>query len=182
MPRPAQIAVVALAAALLAGCGGSGNTTVAHVGGEAITQQQLDAVVAHFRSELQREGKSFPAEGSAAFKAQRNHLLALLVYRAELRQAADRLGVKVSENEISKRLVTPPGGEQEGGSGGDTFPRDSVVAQLVTEGIFTKVTRNVKAPTQAELSARRNQAMAAFVTRLQRETKVRYEPGYEPGP
>ena len=35
--------------------------------------------------------------------------------------------------------------------------------------------------TQAERSARRNQAMAAFVARLQRETKVRYEPGYAPG-
>lgn len=182
MPRPAQIAVVALTAALLAGCGGGGNSTVAHVGGEAISQKQLDTVVAHFRSEAQREGKSFPAEGSAAFKAQRNQLLTLLVYRTELRQAADRLGVKVGDNEISKRLVTPPGGEQEGGSGGDTFPRDSVVTQLLTEGIFAKVTRGLKAPTQAELSARRNQAMTAFVARLERETLVRYEPGYSPGP
>jgi hypothetical protein len=180
MPRRAQIAVVALTA-LLAGCGGSGDKTVAHVGGEAITQQQLDAVVAHFRSEFQREGKTFPDEKSAAFKPQRNQLLGLLIYRAELRQAADRLGVKISDDEVSKRLATPAGGEQEG-SGGDTFPRDSVVTQLETEGIFAKVTRNVKAPTQAELSARRNQAMAAFVARLQRETKVRYEPGYEPGP
>jgi hypothetical protein len=182
MPRRAQIAVVALTAALLAGCGGSGDTTVAHVGGEAITQKQLDAVVAHFRSEFLREGKTFPDEKSAAFKPERNQLLGLLVYRTELRQAADRLGVKVSDAEVSKRLVAPGSGEQEGGTGGDTFPRDSVVTQLLTEGIFAKVTRNVKAPTQAELSARRNQAMTEFVARVQRETKVRYEPGYEPGP
>jgi hypothetical protein len=181
MPRPARIAVVALTVVLLAGCGGSGNPTVAHVGGEAITQEQLDAVVAHFRSEAQREGKDFPDEGSEGFKPLRNRLLGLLVYRAELRQAADRLGVEVTENEVSKRLVTPAGSEQEGGSG-DSFPHDSVVAQLLYEGIFDKVTRDVKAPSQAELSARRNQAMAAFVARLQRETKVRYEPGYEPGP
>ncbi|MDX6490825.1 MAG: hypothetical protein QOD43_1070 [Gaiellaceae bacterium] len=180
MPRPAWIAAVALTVALLAGCGGSSSKTVATVGGEPITQKQLDAVVAHFRTEAQREGKDFPAEASAGFNPLRNRLLGLLVYRAELRQAADRLGVKVSENEISKRLVTPPGGEQEGG--GDTFPRDSVVAQLLTEKIFDKVTRDVKAPTQAELSARRNQAMAAFLARLQRETKVHYEPGYAPGP
>lgn len=176
------MALVALTAALLAGCGGGGNTTVAHVGGETITEKQLDAVVAHFRAEAQREGKSFPDETSAAFKAQRNQLLQLIVYRTELRQAADRLGVKVSDDEVSKRLVAPPSGEQEGDSGGDTFPRDSVVTQLLTEGIFAKVTRNVKAPTQAELSARRNQAMTAFVTRFQRETKVRYEPGYKPSP
>jgi hypothetical protein len=182
MPRRAQLALVALTAALLAGCGGGGNKTVAHVGGEAITEKQLDAVVGHFRAEAQREGKGFPDEKSAAFKAQRNQLLQLLVYRTELHQAADRLGVKVSGDEVSKRLAAPPSGEQEGGSNGDTFPRDSVVTQLLTEGIFAKVTRNVRAPTQAELSARRNQAMTAFVTRFQRETNVRYEPGYKPGP
>ena len=181
MPRPAGIALATLAVVLLTGCGGSGNPTVATVGGEAIKQKQLDAVVAHFRSEAQREGKSFPDGKNAAFKPLRNRLLGLLVYRAELRQAADRLGVKVTDSEISKRLVTPAGGEQEGSSG-DTFPRDSVEAQLLYERIFDKVTRDVKAPTQAELSARRNKAMSDFVARLQRETKVRYEPGFEPGP
>jgi hypothetical protein len=48
MPRRAQIAVVALTAALLAGCGGSGNKTVAHVGGDTITEKQLESV-RHFR-------------------------------------------------------------------------------------------------------------------------------------
>jgi len=70
MPRPAGIALAALAAVLLVGCGGNGNPTVAKVGGESITQKQLDAVVTHFRSEAQREGKSFPrrvrASGSCA--------------------------------------------------------------------------------------------------------------------
>jgi hypothetical protein len=181
MPRPAGIALAALTVVLVAGCGGNGNPTVATVGEEAIKQKQLDAVVAHFRSEAQREGKTFPDEKSPSFKPLRNRLLGLIVYRAELHQAADRLGVKVTEGEISKRLATPAGGEREGSSG-DTFPRDSVASQILYERIFDKVTRNVKAPTQAELSARRNAAMAEFVTRLQRETKVRYEPGYAPSP
>jgi hypothetical protein len=180
MPRPAGIALAALTVALLAGCGGDGNPTVAKVGGEAIKQKQLDGVVAHFRSEAQREGKSFPDEKSAGFEQLRNRLLGLLVYRAELRLAGDRLGLKVTDSEISKRLVTPAGGEQEGSSG-DTFPRDSVASQILYERIFDTVTREVKAPTQAELSARRNKAMADFVARLQRETQVHYEPGFAPG-
>jgi hypothetical protein len=180
MPRPARIALAALTVVVLAGCGGKENPTVATVGGESITQKQLDGVVAHFRSEAQREGKSFPDEKSAGFKQLRNRLLGLLVYRAELRQAADRLGLKVTDSEISRRLVTPAGGEQEGGSG-DTFPRDSVASQILYERIFDRVTRDVKAPTQAELSARRNKAMADFVARLQREAKVHYEPGFAPG-
>ena len=117
---------------------------------------------------------------SAGFRQLRNRLLGLLVYRAELRQAADRLGLKVTDSEISKRLATPAGGEQEGSSG-DTFPRDSVASQILYERIFDRVTREVKAPTQAELSARRNQAMADFLARLQRETQVSYEPGFAPG-
>jgi SurA-like protein len=180
MPRLVGIALAALTLAVVAGCGGNGNPTVATVGGESITQKQLDAVVAHFRSEAQREGKSFPDEKSTGFKQLRNRLLGLLVYRTELRQAADRLGLKVTDSEISKRLATPAGGEQEGNSG-DTFPRDSVASQILYERIFDRVTREVKAPTQAELSARRNQAMADFVARLQRETQVSYEPGFAPG-
>lgn len=180
MPRPAGIALAALTIVLLTGCGGNGNPTVATVGDEAIKQKQLDSVVAHFRSEAQREGKSFPDEKSAGFEQLRNRLLGLLVYRAELRQAADRLGIKVTDSEISNRLVRPAGGEQEGSSG-DTFPRDSVASQIIYERIFDRVTRDVRAPTQAELSARRNKAMGDFVARLQRETKVRYEPGFAPG-
>jgi hypothetical protein len=176
-----RIPLLALACAVLAGCGGGSDQAVAHVGSEAVTQKQLDAVVAHFQDEARREGNSFPAEGSAAFRRLRNQLLKLIVYRTELEQAARRLGVTVSDDDVSRRL--PPA--QDGGEGselpGDTFPRDTVRAQLLYEGIFRRVTRDVKARTPAELSARRNRAMAEYVSRLQRETKVRYEPGFALG-
>jgi len=174
--------LLALACAVLAGCGGDGGTAVANVGGEAVTQKQLDAVVAHFRDEARREGNSFPGEGSPAFKRIRTRLLGLLVYRTELDQAARRLGIAVSDEDVSRRLPAPQGSGEEEDAPGDSFPRDTVKAQLLYEGIFRKVTRDVKAPTQAELSARRNRVMAEYVVRLQRETKVRYEPGYAPGP
>jgi hypothetical protein len=101
------LAAAALCAALLAGCGGSGDggKAVAHVGGEAITRKQIDAVVAHFRREFQLEGRSFPKEGTRAFEQTRNELLRLLVYRVELGQAARRLGVEADANEIGKRLA-----------------------------------------------------------------------------
>jgi hypothetical protein len=177
------LAAAALSAALLAGCGGGGGDgkAVAHVGGEAITQKQLDAVVAHFSKEFQLEGRSFPKEGTRAFEQTRNELLRLLVYRVELKQAARKLDVEADPNEIGKRLAAAPGSEQEGNSSGDTFARDSVEAQLLTEGIFTKVTRGVTGATTPETSARRNRTMADFLARLRRETKVRYEPGYAPG-
>ena len=61
-----RFAPLALALAVVAGCGG-GSSAVAHVGGDEITKKQLDAVVAHFRTEAQREGKAFPDEGTEVF-------------------------------------------------------------------------------------------------------------------
>ncbi len=169
-----------LALALLGGCGGEKDEIVAHVGGQPITERELEPVVDHFREEAKHEGRQFPHEDTPSFRRARNRLLALLVYRVELRQAARRLGVGVSQEQVSWRLPRDGGQEENGEDEGD-FARDSVEAQLLYEGIFRKVTRDVKAPTQAELSARRNRGMAGFVSRLQRETKVRYEPGYAPG-
>lgn len=173
-------AFLAAAVLVLTGCGGEGNKAVAHVGGQSITRKQLESVVEHFREEAKVEGKPFPDEGSAAFRTTRNRLLGLLVYRTELRAGAERLGVKVSPEQISRRMGAADA-EAKGMVEANTFARDSVEAQLLIEGIFKRVTRGVTAPTQAELSARRNEAMARYLARLKRETKVRYEPGYEPG-
>ena len=184
MRREAFVAI--MLAAIVAGAGiylavrggGGGGKAVAHVGGEAITKAQLDAVVDHFRLQAKAEGTTFPAEGSAAFRRIQTRLLGLLVYRAELRQSARRLGVRVSRVQILKRMGGS-GTEEEAGR--DAFDFGSAETQLLYEGIFRKVTRAVKAPTRAKLAARRNQAMSRFVARLRRETPVRYEPGFAPG-
>src|SRR3954466_2127807 len=121
-----RLALAAVGVALLTGCGGGGHKTVADGGTQQITQQQLDALVQHFRHEAQLEGKDFPQDGTKGFVALRNQLLGLLVYRAELQQAADRLGVKVDQDALNQRLVAAQnGGEQEGDSNGDTYNRDS---------------------------------------------------------
>src|SRR3954454_5332250 len=177
-----RLALAAVGVALLTGCGGGGHKTVADVGNQQITQQQLDALVQHFRHEAQLEGKDFPQDGTKGFVALRNQLLGLLVYRAELQQAADRLGVKVEQDALNQRLAAAQnGGEQEGDSNGDTYNRDSIESELLKEGIAAKVTRDVSGKTAAERAARRNQALAAYLARLQRQTKGRYEPGLAPG-
>ena len=174
------LALVAVVTAFLVGRGGgSADDPVAHVGGRAITKGQLEAVVHHFRLEAAREDHPFPAENSAVGRRVRNRLLGVLVYRTELRQAAHRLGVHVTAVQVLKRLQASGGS---GESSHDAFEFGSAETQLLYEAIFRKVTRSVKAPTRAELSARRNDAMTRFVARLQRTTKVRYEPGYAPSP
>jgi len=175
----AALAIVLAVGLVLALRGGSSSDKpVAHVGGEPITTSQLEAVVAHFRTEAQQEGKPFPAESTDAGKRTRNRLLGLLVYRVELRQAARRRGITVAPLQVLKRLQVSAGSEE---ANRDSFAYGSAETQLLFEAIFSKVTSNVKAPNRNELAARRNAAMTGFVTRLQREATVRYEPGYAPG-
>src|SRR6478736_9451905 len=127
-----RLGLAALCLALLAGCGGGGDKTVAEVGGQQVTQQQLDALVQHFRREAQQEGKDFPKEGTRGFVQLRNQLLGLLVYRTELQQAAKRLGVTVDQDELDRRLAAiPSGAEQEGDANGDTYARDTMQAELL---------------------------------------------------
>jgi hypothetical protein len=42
------------------------------VGGQKVTQEQVDALVQHFRREAQQEGKDFPEEGTTTFVQLRN--------------------------------------------------------------------------------------------------------------
>jgi hypothetical protein len=177
----AVLAAGILIAVLVQASGGNGNPAVAHVDGKPITKKQLASVVDHFRLQAKAEGKPFPEEGSPRFRSLRNRLLGLLVYRSELKQAAARLGVKVTSLQILTRLraagATEPGEENR-----DRFQYDSVESQLLYEGIFEKVTRGVTGGAEAELAARRNEVMSRYVARLRRRAQVRYEPGYAPGP
>ena len=181
-----RLAVVALLAAggitagLLLGGGGNSNPAVAHVGGETITRDQLDATVDHFRKAAESEGTPFPDENSARFRTVRNRLLGILVYRTELAQAARCLGVQVTNIQVLRRMG--PNAEAEEGGGTDRFQYETVKAQLLYERIYAKVTRGITASTIPKRVARKNTAMKRYIDRVERETKVRYEPGYEPGP
>jgi SurA N-terminal domain len=188
MSRKRLVAVgVVAGAGMLAGLlllllGGNSNPPVAHVNGETITREQLDTAVNHFRDEAKNEGTPFPGDNSARFRVVRNRLLGVLVYRVELGQAARRLGVSVSRVQVLRRLKGSSQSGEAGEQGSDRFEYDTVKAQMLYERIYTKVTRKITAPTTAELAARRNAAMKRYFDRLERETQVRYEPGYAPGP
>jgi hypothetical protein len=181
--RLAVVAVLAaggITAGLLLSGGGHSNPAVAHVGGETITRDRLDGAVDHFRNAAESEGTPFPDAKSARFRTIRNRILGVLVYRAELAQAARRLGLRVTNIQVLRRMS--PSGEGEEGGSTDLFQYETVKAQILYERIYAKVTRGISAPTTAELAARKNAAMKRYVDRLERETKVRYEPGYAPGP
>ena len=56
----------------LAGCGSGGGKNVATVSSTPISQKQLDSLVDHFRKEAEAEGRSFPKQGTDAYRVQRH--------------------------------------------------------------------------------------------------------------
>jgi hypothetical protein len=167
-------------ALLLSGCGGTHHQPVAHVGGTAITGVQLRAGIEQIRADRRRkgEGEEFPEPGSRAYKRVQDSVLDLLVLHAELEQAAHRLGLSVDDREVDRLIDVGGGapGEGEAGSLGKEareFARESVRAQLLYQRIYERVTRGAKD---------RRVAMARFIQRMRKSARVRYEPGYAPGP
>jgi hypothetical protein len=178
MPRLILLGIIALA---LTGCD-EGEKPVAHVGKQTITREQLEQTVEHFAEEAKREGKPFPKQGSAGFDAAEDRLLALLVYRAELADQADSLGLKIDNDVVEKRLEAGGNAEQGEDKAGKAFARESVRAQLLYEAIYRKVTAKASGKSP-QAAAKRNDLARAFIERMKQNyaDEVRYEPGYQPG-
>jgi hypothetical protein len=179
MPRAFLLGIIVLA---LTGCG-EGEKPVAHVGNQTIKKEQLEQTVEHFAEEAKREGKPFPEEGSPRFEQARDRLLALLVYRAELADSAESLGVKVDKDVVERRLEAGGNANEEKDKAGKAFAFESVRAQLLYEAIYRKVTAKVSG-NSPQAAAKRNELAQAFIERMKQDyaSKVRYEPGYQPSP
>jgi hypothetical protein len=144
--------VALVLAAAVAGCGSDdGERAVATVAGHKITREQLERTVEHFEEEAKREGHSFPDKGSAAYERIERQLRGLLVDRKELEVAAARLGVRVDDEEVERRLKASGTAEEEGGED-EEFLRETARAQLLTEAVFRKVTAGVRV-TPAQIRA-----------------------------
>jgi SurA-like N-terminal domain len=184
----------------LAGCGGSSDQTLARVGDQQVTAEQVDGLVEEAVAELRREGKAVPEEKSAGERTLERRALAILVGRARLAQKADDLGVTVSADEIRERIGASSGGESEA-EGDSDFVTQQVRAQLLYEKLFARVTGGVVvsaakirahydqnrelygSQTFAEvragirdqlLGARRNAAMRRWLAQVTRELPARY--------
>jgi hypothetical protein len=98
--------ILALLAIGLAGCGAA-DERLASVGDRTITQRQVDRLVAHGREEAAREGNDFPARESDGYRELQHEALAILVARAQIVEAAQRLGVSVAQAELDRYVRVP---------------------------------------------------------------------------
>ncbi len=158
--------LLALGVLLAAGCGGGGksggggnngsvpNGDVALVGSEGIMLAQFDTLLGQAQRSYKLQHRAFPKAGTPEYKTLQGQAVQFLVQRAEFAQKAQQLGVSVADTQIQDRLKQIKkqyfGGDekryqaqlkQQGLS--ETQVLDDIKAQLVSEGLFKKVTDKV---------------------------------------
>jgi SurA-like protein/parvulin-like peptidyl-prolyl cis-trans isomerase-like protein len=152
---------IVLAAALLAGCGGGGSSAklggddIAVVGGQHVTLKSFNDLLARAKKSYQQQGQKFPKEGTTQFTTVKGQVVSLLVQEAEREQEAASMGIKVTDKDVENRLNQIKkqyfGGNEKKYQAQlkkqgitDAAVRSDVKAQLISEAIFNKVTKNVK--------------------------------------
>ena len=97
------LAALALAAAA---CGGGSDSvpsgTVAVVDGTEISEDELDELIAQAKKGYESQKQEFPKAGTPEFQSIQTQYVAYLVELEEFRQAADELGVSVTEKDVDK--------------------------------------------------------------------------------
>jgi len=114
----------------------------------------------HFSEESSREGRPF-AEDAVA----RQHLLGLLVYRAQLELGAEALGIRVPDEAVERRLDSAAGDEKDEG-GGRAYLESSVRVQLLKEAVYRKLAARIHDADPQRAQARRNAALDRWLASL----------------
>jgi len=160
MKRSLMLAAAALAVltVVAAGCGGTDEVppdAVAVVDGTPISKSTLDELLTRTKKTYAAQKRQFPKAGTPEYQSLQTQAVAFLVQRAEYAREADKLGVKVTDAQIQKKVDDVKkqyfGGNQkkfEAGLKAQSYTlaalRDDARAQLVSEGIYKDITGNAK--------------------------------------
>jgi parvulin-like peptidyl-prolyl isomerase len=154
-----SLLLTAFAALVLAGCGGDSDDVpsdaVAIVAGEPIAKTDFDALMRRAEAGAKAQGRKFPAAGTPEYAQLKRQALDILTQREEYEQQADDLGVKVTDEDVDKRLDSLKKQYFSGNekryeaqlkSSGITEAdlKEDIRSQLVAEKIYNKVTADVK--------------------------------------
>ena len=160
MKRSLLLAAAALAAVTLvaAGCGDTDEVpadAVAVVDGTTITKASLEELLARAKKSYTAQKRDFPKAGTAEYQTLQNQAVAYLVQREEYANEADELGIKVSDEEITKKVDEvkkqyfendqkkfEAGLKQQGYT--VEALREDLVSQLISQKIYESLTKSVK--------------------------------------
>jgi parvulin-like peptidyl-prolyl isomerase len=157
---------------LVAACGSGGgpknvpSDAVAVVGDKDISKSDWDALIEQTKRNYKATHHAFPKPGTAELANLRTNATQFLIQASEYEQEASKLGVKVTDDDVQKRLDqiktqyygNPPGQpkasdkqmeqryqqalKQQGFT--DKEVRSGIELQLIRERVFQKVTSDVK--------------------------------------
>jgi len=160
MKRSLLLAAAALAAVTLvaAGCGDTDEVpadAVAVVDGTTITKASLDELLARAKKSYTAQQRDFPKAGTADYQTLQNQAVAYLVQREEYANEADDLGIKVTDEEIAKKVDEvkkqyfqndqkkfEAGLKQQGYT--EEALREDIHSELVSQKIYENLTTSVK--------------------------------------
>jgi foldase protein PrsA len=177
------LATVALVAAA---CGGGSDTVptgaIAVVGGTDISKENLDELIAQAKKGYESQNQDFPKAGTPEYQSIQTQYVAYLVELEQLRQAAEELGVSVSEKDVDaaekeliktrfngKRSEYEKALEQQGFTAAQYRENALEVSALSTK-IFDVVTKDVKV-TEQEILAYYTQNQSQYGTPESRDVR-----------
>jgi foldase protein PrsA len=150
----------------LAACGGGSDTktaedvpvdAIALVGDQEVPKAEYDALLDRAKQSYKAQKRPFPKVGSPEYNDLKVRAVQFLVQRYEFRKEAENLGVKVTDEEVTKRLdqlkKTNFGGSDEKLQAElkklgltEEQAREEIQDKLLQEKIFKKVTGSIKVP------------------------------------
>jgi foldase protein PrsA len=164
MKRLAFLGCISLAL-VAAGCGGTSSATlssndVAVAGSKQISKDQFQSLMDRAKKSYDAQKRPFPKPGTTEYEQLKGQAISFLVQRAELEQKAADLGIKITDDNVNKRIqqlktqfykgsdkVYKKTLEQQGLT--EDQAKEEVRAQLISEELFKKVTSSVKVSPKA---------------------------------
>ena len=158
MKRSILLTLCALAL-VAAGCGGTSTAKLssddaAVVGSQAITKDQFQELMVRAKASYDTQKKPFPKAGTTEYEQLKGQAVTYLIQQAEFEQEADAMGIKVTDDKVTKSLESLKkkfyGGNEERyqkalKQQGLTEDQAKVAtrSQLISEALFKKVTGSV---------------------------------------
>ncbi len=184
MRRALAVALLSLLA--LAGCGGDGaesvpKDAVAVVDGDEVPKSDFDAVIAQARTSYENQQREFPKAGSKEYQTLKNQVMDVLVQRRQVEQAAEEMGIEVTDQQVEDRLEQIKkqyfGSDekkyeaqlQEQGLS-DTQVRADIRSQVVSEKISAQVTKGLQV-SDKEISAYYDKNKAQYAQPQSRDVR-----------
>jgi foldase protein PrsA len=150
---------------LVTACGGGGGGSlstgdVAVVGGQKITKDDFDALLERAKKSYASQKRKFPKPGTQEYETLKSQAVTFLVQRAEFAEKAGDMGIDISDKQIDDKIASLKkqfyGGSEkryeaalkQQGLTPETA-RNEVKAQLISEGLYKKVTADVKVSNKA---------------------------------